>query len=115
MKTILNFSHPLSTKCAEQITAAIGPNRVVNIRFQLDLNRPFKPQVFELCENAITEHGKPDYILPPSLAAGAILVDRYFSRPEDDYPPCVTYTPVIRLVMENGSTPPVFVLAEIWK
>jgi len=113
MKTIFNFSHPLSQKTAEQITQAVGENRVAVIRVQLDLSQPLKPQVFDICHSAVNEHGKPDYILPPMHAYAAVLTDRYFSQPEDDYPPCVTYTPVIRLVMENGTTPPVFVLAEI--
>lgn len=115
MKTIFNFSHSLGTKATEQITQAIGVNQVFNIRVQLDLSQALPSQVFELCRAAKAEHGQPDYLLPPGLAPAAILIDRYFSKLEDDYPPCVTYVPTIRLVMENGTTPPVFVLAEIWE
>jgi hypothetical protein len=114
MKTIFNFSHPLGEKAKEQITKAVGENKVCNIPVHLNLHEKLHPQMLKICHQAVTDHGQPDYIICPGHASAAVIIDRFFSRAEDDYPPITTYRPTIRLVMENSSTPPIFVLAEIW-
>ena len=96
MKMIFNFSHPLSAEAIEQITQEIGENYIINIPVQLDLTLPLRSQVFDICSAAADKYGQPDYIVPPGLAPAAILIDRYFSRPNDD---CgIINTPLIRLV-----------------
>ena len=113
MKTVFNFGHPLSEKAKGQLDELIGENAVVHQPTAVELSKPVGLQVKELCRALVREHGRPDYIILPGLAIAAVYVDRFFSTPEDDYPPCVTYTKLIRLQMEPGTTPPVFVVGGI--
>jgi hypothetical protein len=106
-KLVLNFGHPLSDKAKEEIQKTIGPHVVAQVKMHLDLNAPVSEQVVNLCRFAVQAYGQPDYIILPGLALAAVYVDRFFSRAEDDFPPCITYTPIIRLVM-IGQAPPVF-------
>lgn len=114
MITIFNFSHPLSKKANDQLAEQFVTYQVVNITVQLDLSAPVREQVWQICRKSVQVY-QPDYIILPGLAIAAVYIDRYFSKPEDDYPPVVTYKPLIRLVQEPGTSPPVFVVAEIEK
>lgn len=102
MTTIFNFSHPLSEKTQQQITEAIGENEVHTIKVQLNLEQPIKPQIDNICQDAACQSlSKPDYIILPGLATAAIYIDRFFSSPQDDYPPDTHFVPIIWLKQEK--------------
>ena len=53
MKTIFNFSHSLSAATVGQITDAIGPVQVRDVRVQLDLNQDIEDQIYSLCAESV--------------------------------------------------------------
>lgn len=111
-KLIFNFSHPLTGHALEGIREEVGESVVSLVRVQLDLNAPVGEQVFKLCRRALELYGKPDYVIPPGHALAAVYVDRFFSGVEG-FPPVMSYTPIIRLVMIANSTPPAFAFGGI--
>jgi hypothetical protein len=103
-KLIFNFSRNLGGHALEGIGKAIGSNIIAAVRLQLDLNAPVSEQAVKLCQAAVERYGWPDYIIPPDHAVAAIFIDRFFSRAEDDFPPVITYRPVIRLLQTGPNS-----------
>lgn len=102
MITIFNFSHPLSEKAQQQITNSIGKHNIIyTVHVQLDLEKPLKPQVFNMCETVYTEFGNPNYLILPGHAVAAGFITQWFSQAKDDYPPVAAFTPVIWLKQES--------------
>lgn len=104
-KLIFNFSHPLGDQAKAGIRQAVGPFILANVRVQLDLNVPVSDQVRKLVQEAVSLHGRPDYVILPGNNLAAAFVDRYLSTVYDDFPPSVGYTPIIRLVPLAGAVP----------
>ena len=112
MKTIFNFGYLLDARVTEQITQALGPHTIANVQLQLVPNRPDSESVVEACRRAVGIFGWPDYVIPPRLPIPAIFADRFFSQASDDFPPVISYVPIIRLVQIKAA-PPVYIYGGI--
>jgi hypothetical protein len=95
-KLILNFGHPITGHALEGIRDEIGSNLISLVRLELAPNAPVGEQVFKACRRAVELYGKPDYLILPTNPVAAAYVSRFFTTIEG-FPPCVTYTPIIRL------------------
>jgi hypothetical protein len=110
---VLNFSHPLTAAHLEQIEALTGQKveRVVEVRTQLDPERPFVPQVRALVDSIGFSPEEwqtvPLLVHPPSLHVIAVtLLAELHGR--------MGYFPaIVRLKPVPGSTPPRFEVAEV--
>ncbi len=90
MKTVLNYSHPLSPKAKGQLQAIIGDFKEYVVPFQLDLTRhSLINQVADIVigQAPLDDNGDPvypqgaDYIVPPALSvAAAVLAYEHLSQ-----------------------------------
>jgi hypothetical protein len=110
---VLNFSHPLTAAHLEQIEALTGQKveRVVEVRTQLDPERPFVPQVRALVDSIGFSPEEwqtvPLLVHPPSLHVIAVTLLAELHRRMGYFPAIVRLKPV------PGSTPPRFEVAEV--
>lgn len=80
---ILNFTHPLTSSQLDKVTEIVGsaPERIENVRVQLDLNQPFDQQVIQILDTlAISteqwQSGGWLVVLPAlNYAAGVMLAE----------------------------------------
>jgi len=106
--TLLNFGHPMTEEQREQISAALEREiKVVDVPFQLDLNRSIPPQVRLIVSSIGFSPTKwqasPIIINPPGYAPGAaVLLAELHGR-------MGYFPPIVRLRREGSR----FVLAEI--
>ena len=77
MKTLMNFSHPLTTSAKARLAEMVGDeiNEIV-IPVQLDLDAPMTPQLQALANLAPSGF---DLYMPPSLPVAAAYVSVQFS------------------------------------
>lgn len=73
MKTILNYSHPLSPETLAQVAAALGDGVQQNmVVCQLDMDAPIRPQLDALVSAG--RRGHFDLLVPPALSFAAAYV-----------------------------------------
>lgn len=80
---ILNFTHPLTSSQLDKVTEIVGsaPERIENVRVQLDLNQPFDQQVIQVLDTLTisTEQWQSGgwLVVLPALnyAAGVMLAE----------------------------------------
>lgn len=109
---LLNFSHPLSTKAAEQLRYFVGEFEEIRIECQIDFDQPIERQLLALVvagNTAITGEDAVLYI-PPALSFAAAYVTKRIGwrpMPED--------TIHLRMVVLMASPGPVreFVVADV--
>lgn len=107
---LLNYSHPLSAKAAEQLRQIVGEFEEISIPVQIDFEKPVNRQLLDLVSagNAeITDEGAVLFI-PPALSFAAAYVTRGLGwRP---------LAPVwLRMVVLKAASGPVreYVVAEV--
>jgi hypothetical protein len=110
---LLNFSHPLTASHLEQIEARTGQKveRVIDLKTNLDHERPFVPQVKELVDRVGLSPEQwqtaPLLINPPSfhVVAATVLAELHGR---------MGYFPaILRLKPIPNSSPPQFQVAEV--
>jgi hypothetical protein len=75
MKTIVNFSHPISQSSLEILTEALGDDvNVVDIPVRLEPSQPFPPQIDKIMILIARTTNTIDYIVLPGLSAAAVLL-----------------------------------------
>lgn len=109
---LLNFSHPLSEKAAEQLRALAGEFEEIVIPVQLDFEQPVERQLIKLVaagNTAITGEDAVLYIPPALSFAAAYVTKRIGWRPMPEG------TIHLRMVVLRAAPGPVreYVVAEI--
>lgn len=110
---IVNFSHPLTSEQLSQLSALVGEEISVvrEVSTQLDVRRPFGPQIIELVDrvglDATEWQTAPILIVPPALNFAAVLLLAELHGRMGYFPPCVRLRPV------EGAVPPRYEVAEI--
>jgi len=102
MKTVLNFSHPLSHAAVERLKEMVGSDLEIHeIAMHFDLSKPLEPQIQAAIHKAGVAKVSPDYIVPPGLSPAAIVVSRIYPAAK-----------IVRLSAHG--TPPQWLPAEIF-
>lgn len=98
MKTLVNFSHPLTTSAKVRLAEMVGDeiNEIV-IPVQLDLEAPMTPQLQKLVKLVPSSF---DLYIPPSLPVAAACVTVALSVGYGDT--CSPYYPPIVVMKRNG-------------
>jgi hypothetical protein len=98
MKTLVNFSHPLTTSAKVRLAEMVGDeiNEIV-IPVQLDFDEPMIPQLQGLVNLAPSSF---DLYIPPSLSVAAAYVTVQLSVGYGDL--CAPYHPPIVVMKRSG-------------
>ncbi|MDZ4771098.1 MAG: CRISPR-associated protein Csx15 [Chloroflexota bacterium] len=102
---ILNFAHPLTPRQIDQLTALVGsaPERIQDVRVQLDLQQPFPPQIVRLLDDlGITPSDWQSggwLIVLPSLNYGASVLLAELHGRMGHFPAILRLRPVVGAVV----------------
>lgn len=96
---LINFSHPLTDKQIQEISAAWGGpiDEVINVRVQLDQAAPFERQIEEILHGVSVKSWKQVIVNLPGLAPAAAVLLNQIQR--------ISATDVICVRMKSVSSP----------